>query len=68
VEQKKKPCILGLPLEFTRKNVRFYSFEYLFSSGFKFTIGFVCLHVSLTYSMVDLKIICREIIDKWLGE
>jgi hypothetical protein len=40
-----------------RRNVRFYSSHYLFSNGFKFTIGFVSLHVSPTYSMVDLKYI-----------
>jgi hypothetical protein len=51
-----------------RKNVRFYSSNYLFSNGFKFTIGFVGLHVSPTYSIVDLKRICMEIVDKWLGE
>jgi hypothetical protein len=50
------------------RNVRFYSSEYLFSNRFKFTIGFVGLHVSPTYSMVDLKRICMKIVDKWLGE
>jgi hypothetical protein len=51
-----------------RRNVRFYSSNYLFSNGFKFTIGFVGLHVSHTYSIVDLKRICMEIVDTWLGE
>jgi hypothetical protein len=51
-----------------RRNVRFYSSNNLFSNGFKFTIGFVGLHVSPTYSIVDLKRICMEIVDKWLGE
>ena len=46
------------------KNVRFYSSDYLFSNEFKSTIGFVGLHVSHTYSMVDLKRICMKIVDK----
>ena len=50
------------------RNVRFYSYDYLFSSGFKSIIGFVGLHVSPTYSMEDLKRICMKIVDKWLGE
>jgi hypothetical protein len=50
------------------RNVRFYSSDYLFSNGFKSTIKFVGLHVSPTYLMVDLKRICMEIVDKWLGE
>jgi hypothetical protein len=50
------------------RNVRFYSSDYLFSNGFKFTIEFLGLHVSPTYSMVGLKRICMEIVDKWLGE
>jgi hypothetical protein len=50
-----------------KRNVRFYSSGYLFSNGFKFTIR-LGLHVSPTYSMVDLKRICMEIVDKWLGE
>jgi hypothetical protein len=50
------------------RNVRFYSSDYLFSNGFKFTIGFVGLHVSPTYSTVGLKRIFMEIVDKWLGE
>jgi hypothetical protein len=40
------------------RNVRFHFPDYLFSNGFKFTIGFVGLHVSPTYSMVDLKRKC----------
>jgi hypothetical protein len=51
-----------------RRNVRFYSSNYLFSNGFKFIIGFVGLHMSPTYSMVDLKRICMKIVDKWLRE
>jgi hypothetical protein len=51
-----------------RRNVRFYSYDYLFSNGFKSIIGFVGLHVSPTYSMEELKRICMEIVDKWLGE
>jgi hypothetical protein len=50
------------------RNVMFYSSDYLFSNGLKLTTGFVGLHVSPTYSMVDLKRICMEIVDKWLGE
>ena len=50
------------------RNVRFYSSDYLFSNGFKSTIRFEGLHVSPTYSMVDLKRICVEIVDKWSGE
>jgi hypothetical protein len=46
----------------------FYFFSYLFLNGFKSIIRFVDLHVSPTYSMVDLKRICMEIVDKWLGE
>jgi hypothetical protein len=37
------------------RNVRFYFSDYLFSNRFKFTIGFVGLHVSSTYSMINLK-------------
>ena len=50
------------------RNVRFYSSNCLFSNGFKFTIGFVDLHMNPTYSMINLKRICMEIFDKWLGE
>jgi hypothetical protein len=51
-----------------KRNVKFYSSDYLFSNRFKSNIGFVGLHVSPTYSMVELKRICMEIVDKWLGE
>ena len=47
------------------RNVRFYSSDYLFSNGFKSTIGFVGLHVS---PMVDLKNNMHGNFDKWLGE
>jgi hypothetical protein len=50
------------------RNIKFYFFNYVFSNGFKFTIEFVGLHVSPIYSMVNLKRICMETVDKWLGE
>jgi hypothetical protein len=50
------------------RDVRFYYYDYLFSNRFKSTIGFVGLRVSPTYSMVNLKRMCMEIVDKWLGE
>jgi hypothetical protein len=59
---------LGSATKVHGRNIRFHSPYYLFSNGFKFTIGFIGLHVSPTYSMMDLKRICKEIVDKWLGE
>jgi hypothetical protein len=61
---EKKMSYLESTSRVHKKNVRFYSSDYLFSNGFKSTIGFVGLHVSPTYSMIDLKRICMEIVDK----
>jgi hypothetical protein len=56
---------LGSTTRVHRKNVRFYSSNYLFSNGFKSTIGFVGLHMSPTYSMVDLFVSMSHSLYKW---
>jgi hypothetical protein len=66
--EKKRSCILSLPPGFVGEMLGFILLTIFFSNGFKFTIGFVGLHVSPTYSIVDLKRLCMEIVDKWLGE
>jgi hypothetical protein len=66
--EKKNVVYLESTTRVRGRNVRFYSSDNLFPNGFKFTIGFVGLHVSPIYLMVDLKRICMKIVDKWLGE
>jgi hypothetical protein len=54
--EKEKAVYLESTTKVHGRNVRFYYSNYLFSNGCKSTIRFVDLHVSHTYSMIDLSI------------
>jgi hypothetical protein len=59
---------LSLPSGFKGEMLGFILLTIFSQMDFKFTIGFVGLHVNPTYSMVYLKRICMKIVNKWLGE